>query len=36
LRDSFGTVRLALWDEQARRLVTFREARAAQAHLGAV
>jgi omega-6 fatty acid desaturase (delta-12 desaturase) len=36
LRDSFRTVRLALWDEQARRLVTFREARAAQANLGAV
>jgi omega-6 fatty acid desaturase (delta-12 desaturase) len=27
--ESFRTVRLALWDEQARRLVSFREARAA-------
>lgn len=28
IRESFRTVRLALWDEQARRLVSFREARA--------
>ena len=28
LRESFRTIRLALWDEQARRLVSFREARA--------
>jgi omega-6 fatty acid desaturase (delta-12 desaturase) len=28
VRESFRTVRLALWDEQARRLVSFREARA--------
>jgi omega-6 fatty acid desaturase (delta-12 desaturase) len=35
LRESFRTVRLALWDEQARRLVTFREARASQARLAA-
>ena len=27
LRDSLATVRLTLWDEQARRLVSFREAR---------
>jgi omega-6 fatty acid desaturase (delta-12 desaturase) len=31
IRDSLRTVRLALWDEQTRRLVTFREARAALA-----
>jgi omega-6 fatty acid desaturase (delta-12 desaturase) len=35
LRESFRTVRLALWDEQARRLITFREARAAQGKLSA-
>jgi omega-6 fatty acid desaturase (delta-12 desaturase) len=29
LRESLGTVRLVLWDEGARRLVTFREMRAA-------
>ncbi|SHL73402.1 fatty acid desaturase [Roseibium suaedae] len=29
LRDSFKCVKLALWDESARRLVSFREARAA-------
>lgn len=29
LRESLGTVRLVLWDEAARRLVTFRETRAA-------
>ncbi len=28
LRESFGAVRLVLWDEQKRRLVTFAEARA--------
>jgi omega-6 fatty acid desaturase (delta-12 desaturase) len=28
LRESFGAVRLVLWDEQKRRLVTFKEARA--------
>ena len=26
LRQSFGTVRLKLWDEERRRLVSFREA----------
>jgi omega-6 fatty acid desaturase (delta-12 desaturase) len=31
LRDSVRTVRLALWDEQARRLISFREARALRA-----
>jgi hypothetical protein len=25
LRSSFGTARLRLWDEQGRRLVTFRQ-----------
>jgi omega-6 fatty acid desaturase (delta-12 desaturase) len=29
LRESFGAVRLVLWDEQKRRLVSFKEARAA-------
>ena len=29
LRESFGAVRLVLWDEQKRRLVTFAEARSA-------
>jgi omega-6 fatty acid desaturase (delta-12 desaturase) len=29
LRESLGTVRLVLWDEEKRRLVSFREARAA-------
>jgi omega-6 fatty acid desaturase (delta-12 desaturase) len=28
LRESFRTVRLALWDERTRRLISFREARA--------
>ena len=31
LRDSFNCFRLALWDEKQRRLVSFREARAAAA-----
>jgi omega-6 fatty acid desaturase (delta-12 desaturase) len=31
LRQSFATVRLKLWDEDAQRLITFREARAATA-----
>ena len=30
LQDSLGCVRLALWDEQTRRMVSFREARASQ------
>jgi omega-6 fatty acid desaturase (delta-12 desaturase) len=30
LKGSLGCVRLALWDEQRRRLVSFREARASQ------
>ncbi len=30
LKDSLGCVRLALWDEDRRRMVSFREARAAQ------
>ena len=30
LKDSLGCVRLALWDERRRRLVSFREARASQ------
>jgi omega-6 fatty acid desaturase (delta-12 desaturase) len=29
IRESFRTVRLALWDDQARRLISFREARLA-------
>jgi hypothetical protein len=31
MRDSLRAVRLVLWDERARRLVSFREARAAAA-----
>jgi omega-6 fatty acid desaturase (delta-12 desaturase) len=30
LKDSLACVRLALWDEQKRRLVSFREARASR------
>jgi omega-6 fatty acid desaturase (delta-12 desaturase) len=31
LRQSFGCVKLVLWDEDTRRLVTFRQARTASA-----
>ncbi len=29
LRESFGTIRLALWDDQQRRMISFRDARPA-------